>query len=53
MDAYEYSELLKLLNTKLENITSIFKPDLLNNRPNEIIELESKQQCILKKYSLL
>ena len=31
MDAYEYSELLKLLNTKLKNIKSILKPDDLNN----------------------
>ena len=43
MDAYEYSELLKLLNTKLENIKSILKPDALNARVQEIIELESEQ----------
>ena len=43
MDAYEYSELLKLLNTKLNNIKGILKPDLLNQRLQEIIELESNQ----------
>ncbi|MGB6327668.1 MAG: peptide chain release factor 2 [Halarcobacter sp.] len=43
MDAYEYSELLKLLNTKLENIRNILKPEALSSRLNEINELESKQ----------
>jgi peptide chain release factor 2 len=43
MDAYEYSELLKLLNTKLQNIESILKPDLLNIRLKEIIDLEADQ----------
>ena len=43
MDAYEYSELLKLLNTKLNNIKGILKPDLLNKRLQEIIEIESAQ----------
>ena len=43
MDAYEYSQILKLLNTKLENIESILKPDLLNIRLNEIINLEADQ----------
>jgi len=43
MDTYEYSELLKLLNTKLENIKNILKPELLNNRLKEIEELESEQ----------
>jgi len=43
VDAYEYSQILKLLNTKLENIESILKPDLLTNRLNEIIDLEADQ----------
>ena len=43
MDAYEYSQILKLLNTKLENIESILKPDLLTQRLNEIINLEADQ----------
>ena len=43
MDAYEYSELLKLLNTKLKNITDILKPDALNQRLQEIEILESNQ----------
>jgi peptide chain release factor 2 len=43
VDAYEYSELLKLLNTKLQNISDIMKPDELKNRLQEIIELESDQ----------
>ncbi|OCL88630.1 Peptide chain release factor 2 [Aliarcobacter thereius] len=43
MDAYEYSELLKLLNTKLKNIEGILKPKELKKRLDEIIELESNQ----------
>jgi len=43
VDAYEYSELLKLLNTKLENIKGILKPDDLNYRLKEIEELEASQ----------
>lgn len=43
MDAYEYSELLKTLNTKLDNITGILKPDELNARLKEIEELEAQQ----------
>ena len=43
MDAYEYSELLKLLNTKLENIKGILKPEELNTRLKEIEVLESNQ----------
>ena len=43
MDAYEYSQVLKLLNSKLENITGILKPDELNTRLEEIIKLESDQ----------
>ena len=41
MDAYEYSELLKLLNTKLKNIKGILKPDELNKRLDEIKEEEA------------
>ncbi|XPV68150.1 MAG: peptide chain release factor 2 [Halarcobacter sp.] len=44
MDAYEYSELLKLLNKKLENIKGILKPELLNKRLKEIENLESDQE---------
>ncbi len=43
MDAYEYSELIKLLNTKLKNIEGILKPEGLNTRLKEIEELESDQ----------
>ncbi|ADG92132.1 peptide chain release factor 2 [Arcobacter nitrofigilis DSM 7299] len=43
MDAYEYSELLKLLNKKLQNIKDILKPDVLKSRLKEIEELESSQ----------
>jgi len=43
MDAYEYSELIKLLNTKLNNIKDILKPDELNKRLQEIIKLEASQ----------
>lgn len=43
MDAYEYSELLKLLNSKLKNIENILKPEKLTIRLKEIEELESSQ----------
>lgn len=43
MDAYEYSELLKLLNTKLHNIEGILKPTELTTRLTEIETLESDQ----------
>lgn len=43
MDAYEYSELLKLLNSKLENIKNILKPEDLNLRLKQIEQLESSQ----------
>ena len=43
MDAYEYSELIKLLNTKLSNIRGILKPDELNQRLEEIQQEESSQ----------
>lgn len=43
MDAYEYSELLKLLNTKLDNIKGILKPEQLESRLKEIEKLESNQ----------
>jgi len=36
MDAYEYSELLKSLTIKMENIRNIVKPDLIEARLNEI-----------------
>ncbi len=43
MDAYEYSELLKLLNKKLNNIKGILKPEQLNARLKEIEALEAEQ----------
>ncbi|PKN15457.1 MAG: peptide chain release factor 2, partial [Deltaproteobacteria bacterium HGW-Deltaproteobacteria-24] len=43
MDAYEYSELLKLLNKKLNNIRDILKPEQLNARLKEIEALEAEQ----------
>jgi len=43
VDSYEYGELLKLLNTKLNNIQNILKPDKLNERIHEIEQLESDQ----------
>jgi len=43
MDAYEYSELLKLLNTKLDNISGILKPEELQERLKEIETLEADQ----------
>ena len=41
MDAYEYSELIKELENKIENIESILKPEKLNSRLKEIEELEN------------
>ena len=41
MDSYEYSELLKKLNAKMQNITTILKPNELKKRLDEIEELES------------
>ena len=40
MDAYEYSELLKSLTTKMENITNIVKPDELQKRLDEIAQMQ-------------
>ncbi len=40
MDAYEYSELLKALTTKMENITNIVKPDALQKRLDEIEQMQ-------------
>lgn len=43
MDNYEYSELLKALNKKVENICNILKPDLIAERLKEIEVLEQKE----------
>ena len=40
MDNYEYTQLLKNLNSKLENIESILKPDLIQKRLDEIEQME-------------
>jgi len=40
MDNYEYTELLKTLNKKLQNIESILKPDDINTRLKEIEQIE-------------
>jgi peptide chain release factor 2 len=40
MDAYEYSELLKSLTTKMENIANIVKPESIEARLGEIATLE-------------
>lgn len=41
MDSYEYGELLKTLNTKIENIANILKPQKLRDR---LAEIEVMQQ---------
>ena len=41
MDAFEYSELIKELENKLQNIESILKPDELEKRLKEIEEMEN------------
>ena len=43
MDNYEYTELLKTLNTKVENIASVVKPENIKARLKEIEELENDQ----------
>ncbi|PHO08814.1 peptide chain release factor 2 [Malaciobacter canalis] len=44
MDAYEYSELLKLLNKKIENIKSILQPDELKQRLEQIQKQEENPE---------
>ena len=41
MDNYEYTELLKDLQTKMDNITGVVEPEKLQNRLKEIEELEN------------
>jgi len=43
MDAYEYSELLKSLTIKMENIGNIVKPDVLSARLDDIEKMQQKQ----------
>jgi len=44
MDNYEYTQILKLLNQKLQNIEAILKPIEIDNRLNEITILEQDPQ---------
>jgi len=43
MDAYEYSELLKSLSIKMDNIKNIVKPDGLQARLDEIEQMQQDQ----------
>ena len=43
MDAYEYSELLKSLSKKMDNIKNIVKPDDLTKRLDNIEEMQQDQ----------
>jgi len=43
MDAYEYSELLKSLSIKMDNIKNIVKPDELQTRLDEIEQMQQNQ----------
>jgi len=43
MDAYEYSELLKKLSIKIENIKNIVKPDRIVIRLNEINDIQQDE----------
>ena len=43
MDNYEYSELLKELQIKMDNITGVVEPDKLQNRLREIEKLENSE----------
>ena len=44
MDNYEYTQLLKTLNQKLENIESILKPNEIESRLEEITTLEQEPE---------
>ncbi|WP_187647844.1 peptide chain release factor 2 [Nitrosophilus labii] len=44
MDSYEYSELLKKLEKKIENIKNIIKPSAIENRLKEIEEVENSPE---------
>ena len=44
MDNYEYTELLKNLSTKMQNITDVVQPDKIENRLDEIEELENNPE---------
>jgi peptide chain release factor 2 len=41
MDNYEYTELLKTLSTKMDNITGVVEPKKIESRLDEIAELEN------------
>jgi peptide chain release factor 2 len=43
MDNYEYTELLKTLHVKMENITNVIQPEAINARLSEIEEMENSQ----------
>jgi len=43
VDAYEYSELLKSLSIKMDNIKNIVKPDVLQARLDEIEQMQQDQ----------
>lgn len=43
MDNYEYSELLKNISKKMDNITGVVEPDKLQGRLHDIAELENSQ----------
>jgi peptide chain release factor 2 len=43
VDAYEYSELLKSLSKKMDNIKNIVKPDVLQTRLDEIVTMQEDQ----------
>jgi len=44
MDAFEYSELIKDLENKLNNIKAILKPDIIKKRLQEITEMENEPE---------
>jgi len=44
MDNYEYTELLKTLKLKMENITGVVEPEKIKKRLDEIEELENVQE---------
>jgi len=44
MDNYEYTELLKKIQTKIQNIEGVVEPEKINSRLKEIEDLENDQE---------
>ena len=47
MGAYEYSELIKTLDSKMSNIVALIKPDNVSAKLQEIEEMEKEESFCL------